>query len=621
VTVREPLVDGSRGIAVPKSGGRIHLNTANALTVLARFWPLAPILAFYAWFIQRTSFTYEDRRYYTLFDDAMISMRYARNLVEGHGLVWNPGEAPVEGFTNPLWVLWMAVLHATGLSEATLPLAVSISGVATLLTSAFVFRSIARQIYPDHPLTHVAAFWGTLLYYPLIFWTLRGMETGLITLFVALGIRLSLALKERYSLTRVLMLGAVTSLGLLTRMDFLVPAVIMIGTAVLWTPGQRRTTALGSLGLLILTLAALTAWRLSYYGEFLPNTYYLKVEGVSSLVRMQRGLAGLIYVSAVHLAVPLMLALAYFAAARRRLRGEECLLAVTFGGFCAYSMQVGGDAWEGFGFTNRYLAPGVPLLLILATRALLEIASMSPKTRRNLLLGLALASLVLAALNLYADGPFDVIQVAKTAQYLNFAKLLAGLLTVATFLYFARWRYLPAAAALIFAVTLNFAPLSQWGVVNAPQSRDDMAWSAYGLLIRDTTTEDARVAVVAAGAISYFSHRTTLDELGKVDPVIAKGPQVRDRFIPGHSKWDLGRTLGTARPDLIAQLYIVSAEDIRKLDGWGYGRLTGSCYSLVGSSAVARERFLAGMKALQRTTDGLCTAHPMDYAGPEFENP
>ena len=28
-------------------------------------------------------------------EDAFISFRFARNLVAGHGLVWNPGEAPV----------------------------------------------------------------------------------------------------------------------------------------------------------------------------------------------------------------------------------------------------------------------------------------------------------------------------------------------------------------------------------------------------------------------------------------------------------------------------------------------------------------------------------------------
>src|SRR5688572_14492820 len=41
-------------------------------------------------------------------DDAWISYRYARNLSEGHGLVFNEGER-VEGYSNLLYVLLMAV--------------------------------------------------------------------------------------------------------------------------------------------------------------------------------------------------------------------------------------------------------------------------------------------------------------------------------------------------------------------------------------------------------------------------------------------------------------------------------------------------------------------------------
>ena len=44
-----------------------------------------------------------------LTDDAFISFRYVRNLLEGHGLVFNPGEY-VEGYTNFLWVLELAAL-------------------------------------------------------------------------------------------------------------------------------------------------------------------------------------------------------------------------------------------------------------------------------------------------------------------------------------------------------------------------------------------------------------------------------------------------------------------------------------------------------------------------------
>ena len=48
-------------------------------------------LVYAALFIYRTSFVVAGERYFSLFDDAMISMRYARNLAHGYGLVWNPG--------------------------------------------------------------------------------------------------------------------------------------------------------------------------------------------------------------------------------------------------------------------------------------------------------------------------------------------------------------------------------------------------------------------------------------------------------------------------------------------------------------------------------------------------
>lgn len=47
-------------------------------------------------------------RYAWICDDAFISFRYARHLVEGHGLVFNPGER-VEGMTNLLWTLGCAL--------------------------------------------------------------------------------------------------------------------------------------------------------------------------------------------------------------------------------------------------------------------------------------------------------------------------------------------------------------------------------------------------------------------------------------------------------------------------------------------------------------------------------
>ena len=75
---------------------------------------LAAAAVFYAVFLFRTRFVVDGEIHFSLFDDAMIVMRYARNLTEGYGLVWNPGGAHVEGYTNLLWLLWMAVLHLVG---------------------------------------------------------------------------------------------------------------------------------------------------------------------------------------------------------------------------------------------------------------------------------------------------------------------------------------------------------------------------------------------------------------------------------------------------------------------------------------------------------------------------
>ena len=46
-------------------------------------------------------------------DDAFISFRYAENLAEGHGLVYNVGER-VEGFTNLSWTLLFGLIMMLG---------------------------------------------------------------------------------------------------------------------------------------------------------------------------------------------------------------------------------------------------------------------------------------------------------------------------------------------------------------------------------------------------------------------------------------------------------------------------------------------------------------------------
>src|SRR4051812_12787413 len=58
-------------------------------------------------------------------DDALISLRYARRLIDGHGLSWTGGP-PVEGYSNLLWIL---VLAAAGLMRIDLIHSARVLGV------------------------------------------------------------------------------------------------------------------------------------------------------------------------------------------------------------------------------------------------------------------------------------------------------------------------------------------------------------------------------------------------------------------------------------------------------------------------------------------------------------
>src|SRR5438874_2279905 len=127
-------------------------------------------------FIARTRFVVHGTTYFTLFDDAMISMRYAKNLAHGAGLVWNPGEAPVEGYTNFLWTLWMAILHGLRIPEAKISLVVMASGLALLLINVVVVWRLVRRLAPDSLGAAAVAVGGVALCYSLNYWTLRGME-------------------------------------------------------------------------------------------------------------------------------------------------------------------------------------------------------------------------------------------------------------------------------------------------------------------------------------------------------------------------------------------------------------------------------------------------------------
>ncbi|NJO07855.1 MAG: hypothetical protein HC876_21335 [Chloroflexaceae bacterium] len=77
-----------------------------------------------------------------LMDDAFISFRYSRNLIEGHGLTFNPGGAIVEGYTNFLWVIYIAGGLALGFEPVLLAQATTLAIALFCLTACY---GLARQ--------------------------------------------------------------------------------------------------------------------------------------------------------------------------------------------------------------------------------------------------------------------------------------------------------------------------------------------------------------------------------------------------------------------------------------------------------------------------------------------
>jgi hypothetical protein len=79
-------------------------------------------------------------------------------------------------------------------------------------------------------------------------------------------------------------------------------------------------------------------------------------------------------------------------------------------------------------------------------------------------------------------------------------------------------------------------------------------------ILNDITLPSAKVAVVTAGVIPYFTNNDYIDLLGKNDRHIAHGPSAVptsvtdvEGFRPGHSKWDYAYSIGELQPDVIAQ--------------------------------------------------------------------
>ncbi|MCA9695820.1 MAG: hypothetical protein KC636_39955 [Myxococcales bacterium] len=207
-------------------------------------------------------------------DDAFITLRYAANLSNGQGIVWNPGEAPVEGYSNFLTLLLSAACLALG--GAPIVWLRALGAAATvglvLLTSAAARRLGAGPF---------AAGLGSVvlaLHAPLAYWAASGLETPLYALLGLSGLLLVArdpALVIRPPAAACLLLAAVAR----PEGPLFAGIAGIVGLVASWRRGQVKAYVRASLPS-VLALAAIYgayfAWRVSYFGYPLPNSVYYK---------------------------------------------------------------------------------------------------------------------------------------------------------------------------------------------------------------------------------------------------------------------------------------------------------------------------------------------------------
>ena len=307
-------------------------------------------------------------------DDAFISFRYADNLVDGLGLVFNAGER-VEGYTNLLWTLFIALgLRLGSDPEVWAVVWGLLFWAGTLILLAMATRRNDADGRPTLPLAAMAA----AVHLELATFATGGLETPLFTFLVLAGFVL---LRDAVTTRRAVQAGLVVGLAALTRPDGAVFFVVGLPYLV-WVARPALHRVAGFAGAFASLWIPMTLWRLSYYGDWLPNTYYAKS---ADLAWWSQGFTylGLYFAKywMLLLAFPALGLLAWRARAttggaepcRRSFREASLALGMA-GAYGVLVARVGGD----FMFA-RLLLPVTPLLLVVIEEALRSTAVRRPR--------------------------------------------------------------------------------------------------------------------------------------------------------------------------------------------------------------------------------------------------
>lgn len=200
-------------------------------------------------------------------DDAFITWRYGRNLVEFGVWNFNPSTFDLtQAYTNPIFAALSVIPAAWGLDMVAF--FKLIAGVILLGSSALILRASSSRAQTALVLTAILAIPATIAH------AFSGLETylycaALALLFIALHQekwRLATAFTLLLFITRPeawLLVGLVPAYGLLCHLRRRAGA-----------PSLREWTLLT--GVTLIWVIAYFAFHVSHFGELMPNTYFIK---------------------------------------------------------------------------------------------------------------------------------------------------------------------------------------------------------------------------------------------------------------------------------------------------------------------------------------------------------
>ncbi len=443
----------------------------------------------------------------SMVDDAFISLRYCRNWVDGHGLVWNIGER-VEGYTNFLWVATIALVMKLTPWEA--PEIALVGCLLSFVANLGVVAAIGHRLVgvttlrPYLPLATMAL----AVHWVFTQFATTGMETMAASLLVDLGV---LALVSRGGARGAALAGTAWIAAALTRPDHgifyacggiavLVDAVIgyrraqrdggATPRALLWTWSKPLLAYAAPFGAYVLY----AAWKLHYYGSIIPNTYYAKSADEAYWSQ------GLIYTAVFYLGshfwLPVAMLLAFLLVRTRRdeVRRFQVFAALSVVLYTVYVAKVGGDFMYG-----RFFLTLVPLALLggealIHSLAPLRSGARAPVRAVAMVLLVALYAAAAPGLQLFPDRNLH-------------------------------WKI--ANEGSIYRLETFF-----------PVEVAHPSWRT-GVFFGEVLTDRGITPTIAAsgiGMLGYYSRLPLVDLRGLTDATIAKR-ELTQRGRPGHEKW------------------------------------------------------------------------------------